>query len=64
MNPTQRRDRLVPVRLTRRQWEIVTQALGESFMGGAAMKGEIHWKTAQALEDATAEIAQAAGYVI
>lgn len=59
-----RKPRLVHVALTRRQWEIVNEALGESAMGGAAMKGELHWKTAQALEDATAEIAQAAGHII
>lgn len=59
-----RKPRLVRVELTRRQWEILNEALGESAMGGAAMRGELHWKTAQALEDATAEIAQAAGYVV
>ena len=59
-----RKPRLVGVKLTRRQWEIVTESLGESPMSGDGLRGDIHWKTAQALEDATAEIAQAAGYIV
>ncbi len=63
MSTKRKRPRLVQVQLTRRQWELVYEALGECYMGClSSSKGEIHWKTAQALEDARMEVATAAGH--
>ena len=58
MHTKKKRDRRIPVKLTRRQWELVLDQLVERPVNMG------HWKTDEAMRIAEAEVAQALGHYI